>query len=386
MSSLKPFREVFTFVAGSTPQIITETIYALAHQTPPVHPDELCVITTAAGRRKIASALIGEGIIGNLAHDLGIPSIPLHDDSFVVIKDEEGHELEDIRSVADNDAAGTLIAETVRSKASDPDARLHCSLAGGRKTMSFFLGAALQLFGRKQDRLYHVLVNPEFEGNPAFYYPPLEPRSIPCRLPDGSTAQLSTDLARLELAELPFVRFNGKLTLQGSDLRALVAESQEDIDTASIQPHVQVNLADRTVTIGGKLVELLPVQLALYAAVLRQKTDHCIYPDRRLCLDCTGCYRILSQFATPQALEEMVADYARIYADNPMRVEDFTSRWDSKKLDLSVIRQNISKINRAIREQLADNALAEYFVICTHKVYGGTRYGVRAEKGRVRID
>lgn len=81
MSSLKPFREVFIFVADSTPQIMNETIYALAHQTPPVHPDELCVITTAAGRRKIASALIGVGILGNLVHELDIPSIPLHDES-----------------------------------------------------------------------------------------------------------------------------------------------------------------------------------------------------------------------------------------------------------------------------------------------------------------
>ncbi|WP_442891844.1 CRISPR-associated ring nuclease [Dissulfurispira sp.] len=35
--------------------------------------------------------------------------------------------------------------------------------------MSFYMGAALQLFGRPWDRLYHVLVTPEFESNPEFF-------------------------------------------------------------------------------------------------------------------------------------------------------------------------------------------------------------------------
>jgi CRISPR-associated protein (TIGR02584 family) len=31
-------KEVFIFVAGATPQIITETIYALSQKDPPVYP------------------------------------------------------------------------------------------------------------------------------------------------------------------------------------------------------------------------------------------------------------------------------------------------------------------------------------------------------------
>ena len=379
------YREIFVFVAGSTPQIVSETIYALSRQSPPVHPDKLIIITTATGRRKITESLIGQGILQRLVSEYSLPPLSFTEASFRIATGSEGGDLDDIRSAEENEAVGDLITSVIRQESADPGTRLHCSLAGGRKTMSFFLGSALQLFGRPQDRLYHVLVSPEFEANPAFFYPPVKPQTIQCRLPDGTTADLSTASARIELAELPFVRLSGRFTLKGSSFRELVDESQEGIDTAAIQPQVRVNLAERTVTIGGTLVELVPVQLAIYTSILRQKTDHCIYPDRHHCLDCTGCYRVLSQFATAQALEEMVTDYGRIYADNPMRVEDFSSRWNPKKLELPILRQNISKINRAIREQVVDNTLAEYFVIASEKVYGGSRYGVRVEKGRIAI-
>ena len=48
----------------------------------------------------------------------------------------------------------------MREITADPQASLHVSIAGGRKTMGFYVGYALSLFGRAQDRLSHVLVPP----------------------------------------------------------------------------------------------------------------------------------------------------------------------------------------------------------------------------------
>jgi CRISPR-associated protein (TIGR02584 family) len=42
----------------------------------------------------------------------------------------------------------------------DPDCALHCSLAGGRKVMSFYSGYLFSLGGRQQDRLSHTLISP----------------------------------------------------------------------------------------------------------------------------------------------------------------------------------------------------------------------------------
>jgi len=120
--------------------------------------------------------------------------------------------LADIRTVKENEATGDRISSFIRTKTSEPGTRLHCSLAGGRKTMSFYLGAALQLFGRPQDRLYHILVSPEFESNPSFFYPHKTDTTIECRMPDGTTARLNSRTAKVELAELPFVRLGSNLS------------------------------------------------------------------------------------------------------------------------------------------------------------------------------
>ena len=49
--------------------------------------------------------------------------------------------------------AGDRICDIVRELTKDAETRIHASAAGGRKTMSIYLTAAMQLFGRVQDTL-----------------------------------------------------------------------------------------------------------------------------------------------------------------------------------------------------------------------------------------
>ena len=58
------FKEVLIFVAGTTPQIITETIYALSQKHTAVSPDAIFIITTSTGRRKIEDTLLKQGAEG----------------------------------------------------------------------------------------------------------------------------------------------------------------------------------------------------------------------------------------------------------------------------------------------------------------------------------
>jgi CRISPR-associated protein (TIGR02584 family) len=87
----------------------------------------------------------------------------------------------------------------------DPDVRIHASTASGRKTMSIYLTAAMQLFGRAQDTLSHVLVTEEFEQMADFFYIPPTPRMLKRR--DGQP--VSTDNAKIYLADIPFIRLQG---------------------------------------------------------------------------------------------------------------------------------------------------------------------------------
>ena len=69
----------------------------------------------------------------------------------------------------------------------DPETAVLFSIAGGRKTMSSCLTIAAQMYGIPQDRLYHVLVSPEFESNRDSYYPPKDSKSIKDSLKNNFT-------------------------------------------------------------------------------------------------------------------------------------------------------------------------------------------------------
>jgi CRISPR-associated protein Csx14 len=378
------FREVLIFVAGTTPQILTETLYGLVFQYS-ILPDEVHVITTLSGRRAIEQRLFAGGWWEAFFREFDLEPIPQEKVAFLLVQDGRGDPLEDIREVSHNEAVGDLIADFIRKKAGDPASRLHCSLAGGRKTMSFYLGSALQLFGRPWDRLYHVLVTPEFESHPEFYFKPKENRVLVVRDSRGVPVRtLHTRDASIILAELPFIRLRDKVALEGASFRRLVAEGQKELDAASVQKRVRVDLRERQVWIGDRPVSMGPVQIMLYCSFLRDKLQRCPIPGRPLCLECTACFRPLVDLASRQFLETMAEDYRRMYGPRSGRVENLLLRW-KEGFDLETLRQHISKINRALREALHGDALLPLYVVSSVGRHGSKRYGVRVERGRIQL-
>jgi|Deesub1362A_J573_1020465.scaffolds.fasta_scaffold00319_32 CRISPR-associated protein Csx14 len=374
------YREIFLFITGATPQVITETIYCLAQKSPPVHPDELYIITTSKGKEAARKTLIEKGILKSLCREYSLPEISIREDSFVIPKDLTGKPLEDIRDESDNELMGDLITAFIREKTADLSTRLHCSLAGGRKTMSFYMGAAMQLFARPWDKLYHVLVSPEFESNPEFFYKPKNNKVI-----KAGNKRLNSKDAEIMLAELPFIRLRSKLSLQSAGFKELVKEGQREIDIAMIQPELRVKLSESTIYVGEKSIKLTPTHLMTYVAYLRQKQFQCKHPRRPYCGDCTDCFSPVMDFSTRPALEEMAKDYRRIYSHQPMKAEELLKRHKNGFL-METIRQYIAKIKRTIEEALNDKTLASYYVITPLRRYGNTCYGVRVEKTKITIE
>jgi CRISPR-associated protein (TIGR02584 family) len=68
--------------------------------------------------------------------------------------------------------------------------------------MGYYIGYALSLFGREQDRLSHVLVNQPFESLDDFFFPPVRARNVL----SANNITTSTTSAQISLAEIPFVR------------------------------------------------------------------------------------------------------------------------------------------------------------------------------------
>ncbi len=383
------YREILVFVIGTTPQIITETLYALTQEfKPPVIPEEIHIITTSIGKEKIEEELIKKERLSAFSKEFGLPEFVLSNKSIHVIEGENGQWLEDIRKTDHNERVGDLIANFIKEKTSDPKARLHCSLAGGRKTMSFYLGSALQLFGRPWDKLYHVLVPPELESHPEFYYKPKRDRFIEIRNHNGKLIKkIHTRDVHISLAELPFIRLREKVPLNGKSFRELVAEGQKEIDMALIQPLLRVDLRERIVRVGEVSIDMVPIQLVIYTYLLRQKINGCSFPDRIYCFDCTDCFLTLGEISKRKALEEMLKDYKKIYGPFSGRVEEFIKHWGEKGgIDQDTLRQNISKINNTLKEFIEDETLYPYYTITPVGKHGSKRYGIRTEKKKISIE
>ena len=158
-------KNILLAVSGLSPQVITETLYVLHQNGQSV--EAVHVITTREGKDKIFAELFagGDGQYYRYLEEYGIDPASLNFDhqNIHAITDEFGAELKDIATECDNERLLKKCLELAFYFTKDHDTAVLFSVAGGRKTMSVCLTLAAQMYGRPQDRLYHVLVSPEFE-------------------------------------------------------------------------------------------------------------------------------------------------------------------------------------------------------------------------------
>ncbi len=148
-----------------------------------------------------------------------------------------------------------------------------------------------------------------------------------------------------------------------------------------------VNLREKTIRIGGRFIDLIPMEMLIYVTFLRVKIEECEHPERPYCLTCTDCFLYLSDLTTLKAVKRMAVDYDIICGPMSARMEEFEEKWIKKEkgMDVDNLRQNRSKINRAIREQLGDRTRTPTYEIAAVGRHGRKRYGIRLEKGKIRI-
>ena len=188
-------------VIGMSPAVITETLYGL-HGRGDVWPDNIKVITTAVGAQKLIQQLINANPLHQLCHELGKPDISFTAADILVVPGSDGVPVADARSTEDHEALANFIVTTVRDVTRNNSERIHASIAGGRKTMTFYLGYAMSLFGRRFDSMSHVLVSEGYENHPEFFFPTRSPQLLQLR--DGRTLDASD--ATITLADIPFIR------------------------------------------------------------------------------------------------------------------------------------------------------------------------------------
>ena len=258
-------RRTLLAVTGLSPQIVTETLYALAVEREPAFaPTEIHLLTTSDGARLARTALLHQdgGQFHALLKDWPQAGKPRFDDSCIhVITGPSGEALSDIRTPQQNAAAADAITALVRELTRDPQSALHVSIAGGRKTMGFYLGYAFSLFARPQDRLSHVLVSPPFESHPDFFFPPKTPRRLATR--DGN--HIDTADAAVTLAEIPFVRLRHGLPEELAKGAASFSETVAALQCSFAPPELVVDMKRAKLYCGGIEIGLQPQLFAWYA-------------------------------------------------------------------------------------------------------------------------
>lgn len=281
-------KNILLLVTGMTPQIITETVWALAcDPSNEEHwiPDEIHVLSTQDGLTQIRSRLFADQTFNQFKTMYPVTSNIQFDDRYLhVIKNEQGLALTDLKTPEDNENAANAICEIIRDFTLQDDVTLHVSIAGGRKTMGFYAGYALSLYGRAQDRMSHVLVEEKFETARDFFYPTVQSSFVT----DRFNKEWDAKDAQIWLAQIPFVRLKeavkDKHQLKSndsfSDVVSKINESFNDVKLI-------LDIDNRKVIVNDKFIisDLPPREFAMlhwFADLRQQRKDGIIAPTKKI--------------------------------------------------------------------------------------------------------
>ena len=169
--------QVLIVVLGTSPAILTETVWALAVNEGIV-PDEIEIWTTKTGKDVFEKAVLtkdaktGNTVWDSLKTDLEkrlkkrnidiTGKLTLDEDSWKIFSNTKKQHLEDLLTTEDNLATADKMLKELRGH-DDPSKQILLSIAGGRKTMGALALQCMSLVGREEDKVYHVLVNPPFD-------------------------------------------------------------------------------------------------------------------------------------------------------------------------------------------------------------------------------
>jgi CRISPR-associated protein (TIGR02584 family) len=385
MGSERKGKQILLCLAGKTPQIITEVLYALT-QGRGERVDEVRVVTTLAGKEVILRELLDRerGQFIAFCRDYGLERERIRFDETTIhlLRAADGSPLEDIRSEDDNRSAADDICRIVDELTKEAGTRIHASAAGGRKTLGIYLTAAMQLFGRVQDCLSHVLVSEDFETHPEFFYKPPVPRMLKTR--DGR--EVSTDEAEICLADIPFIRLCGLGSdWVGDGLQSygeLVRRTQQDLNLAESAQDMRLDLRGHTVMVADRSVHLPPREFFYYLLFLHMRRmgrgqNGFVKLEEIGRADLDAVFRLATAAdGKERGLDE--SEWVTGY--------DFLaglSEWVGLGFVAPEFQTTFREVKSKIKRRFVEEGLRERYVITTRGRRGDSRYGVRFPPERV---
>lgn len=371
-------KNILLAVVGLTPQVITETLFALHQQARRV--DAIHVITTRIGKEAINALLLAprdghyERYLAQ--YDISPGTIAFGHDHIHTVTDGHGRELDDIATEEENELLLKKCLELTFLFTRDPDTSVFFSIAGGRKTMSACLMLAAQFYGRPQDRVFHVLVTPEFESCRDFFYPPRISAPLELRDRNNQPYFKETRYAQVNLVPLPFVSIRGQLSAtmlrEPKDPASLLLSLiKEDVAL------LVIDLTQKKITFKKRETDMTPSRLALYAFFAMQKRECAKNKDS--CRNCADCYLEIGEIMKRQV---RITDLYQHISSH----RDYSVMSDSGILGLNKTNFNSykSKIREILRHGFGISALPE-IAIEGIGAKPDTRYGLKIDRQRIRV-
>ncbi|WP_163931429.1 CRISPR-associated ring nuclease Csm6 [Paraferrimonas sp. SM1919] len=369
----------FVAITGSNPQVVTESLYAMV-QEGRGYPDEIYIIATQASQQKAIDGLINQGHLRALEQDLGVPAAKFDESHIRVVTDEQGRPLKQGKDAASQQILADFITREIGYLTADNSFVLHAMLSGGHKTMAFYLGYAMSMFGRPDDTLNHVYVTESFEGS-NFWYPTQANQAL---IGKNGEALIAQD-AVVELAPIPFVRMAGNVnpklhhTMKGMHYSQVVATLNQ---TKRGNVEVVVDLNTSTIKVLGVELKYTAKTLALFLWFHYRK-GRVVHADRDL--EHNKEYPI-----------EYMRQYLRISTDSRvcnsfnLEPEDFTFETGpiekAKPMDTAFLQTQISTFNKQI-EAMLPHDMQRYLCISNTNFSrsGGAKYQCRSHTMRQPI-
>lgn len=277
-------QRVLIVVSGESPQVVTETLFALCTQSSPFIPTRIVVVTTGVGAQRARDTLLrgsnGGGQFFALCEEYGLSGITFGPGDIRVATDASGRQDQDAHTEEELTRMGDLLLATLCEFSLD-DTAIHVSLAGGRKTMSFFAGQVMNLVARPQDRLSHVILSDKrFEFSPEFFYPPKVPNLLKLRnRATGKEEEASTAHVEVRISNVPFLRLRellGKKSLVDVSKPCRLSELIDEANQALAEPgiaKVEFDTYEGKVWCNGRDVPFAPVELGFYYTLAALRED-----------------------------------------------------------------------------------------------------------------
>ena len=348
------------FVIGHSPAIILETL--AARSISQMLPKKIIVVTTESGHDMLQKHLFVNGGWSRFCE--AWPEMADIDFHATSILKPDG--VDDIRTEPENRAMTNLIFSTVHDGIEQSDF-VDASLAGGRKTMGYYLGLAMSLFAREQDKLTHVLVPPEWEHDKSFLFP---------SQPQGK---------QVTLIDVPFIRLKNhvKVSINRMDLDALVASAQISVDMSVLEP-IFIYIKRRLIRYLGKEIVLPEREFSIYLFFAQQKLKACKHPEQSLCDTCSDCFLSIDDMdGRKEELMQIRGTFGGIYSGH---YERFEKAWRMPRAAQDCLPEPIRRISEEVERVFAVDPRAEKLLIKNIGKRNAASYGLLADKTQIRIE